>query len=219
MSNPDDDATLGAPDTTPPQAAPESRVSLTVPDPEPTEDRMLTLEELLTEARLPEDYARICLRADLEAELTLIDTELASLVDAEGNLVDDDDERDLGDAGSAAARAQALADRRRTTAAEMAKSVRFVRFRGLSAAASAAFDEEHAVKDTSNARKVAEFNDKLVAATAVNPTITVEQMAQYRDHLGPRSIAQLTRIAQKVCTRGGVDVPKSPVSSLSLTPR
>jgi hypothetical protein len=215
MSNPDDDSTLGAPDTTTPQAAPESRVSLTVPDPEPTEDRMLTLEELLAEARLPEDYARICLRADLEAELTLIDTELASLVDAEGNLVDDDEERDLGDAGSAAARAQVLADRRRTTHAEMAKSVRFVRFRGLSSAAADKFNEEHGVKDA-NARRVVEFNDKLVAATAVNPTITVEQMAQYREHLGPRSIKELTRIAEKVCTRGGVDVPKSPVSSLSL---
>lgn len=214
-----DDTPLAGPESEQPD--PSNQVSLYVPDPDPTPDRMLTVAEILEEARLPEDFARICMRADLEAELTRLERELAGLVDAEGRLVeDDDDESSLGDSDTRAAQARSLGDQIKTIRQQMTGSVRFVRFRGLSSDASQEFDERHAVKAKEPTQKqVAAFNDLLISATAVEPTLSVEDMRQLRAKLGPRSISELVRVAKKVCVQGGVDVPKSPVSLLNLTQR
>lgn len=214
-----DDTPLAGPDAG--DKTPVQHVSLNVPDPDPAPERMLTISEVLEEARLPEDYARICLRADLEADLTRLEKELAGLVGADGKLVEDDDEEStLGDAQTRGAQARVLGDQIKAVRSEMADSVRFVRFRGLSSDASQEFDERHQVKAKEPSQKqIGAFNDQLIAATAIEPRLSVEEMRQLRGKLGPRSIAELARVAKKVCTQGGVDVPKSPVSLLNLTQR
>lgn len=226
MPEHDEDVSIGGPEipapSQPAAAAPEDDVDVVGVDiPGPSAATMATLEEILAEARLPEDYARICLRADLEAEHNRVVQDLARLLNADGTLIEDD-ETTL-DAVSAQAQAQQLADRMMELKREMAGSMRYFRFRGLSDDALAEFRAQHRPKpergkDITPAQRHA-FNNALVAATAVEPALSVNDMISLRGVLGSLAISELVRVADKVTTRGGVDVPKSPASLVSLAQR
>lgn len=217
-----DDRALGETDHTPrpTEAAPTAPVvnlaaAAAVRDPEPASHNMLTVEEILESARLPEDYARICLRADLEAEHNRLILELGQMISTDGELLEDD-EAALGEE-TPQGRAQAKANRLEEVRREMADSTRYVLFRGLTDDDLKIFRRANLPsKGDPNDAQIAAFNDALIVATAINPTITIEQMRSFRARLGKRAIDTLVETANKVCTQGGVNVPKLPAALLNL---
>lgn len=176
--------------------------------------RPLTIEDVLGMARRVEKIARVCLRADLAAEREQCSKELAGLVDAEGRLLTDD-EASMGDAGNAD-RAQALADRIKALGREMAGAMWSVRFQAMSSDDWEVFQKEHFEKARTSG-DFTDYNRQIIAATAIQPTINLEQTEQLRKTLGPTQWKELADTAWQTCTSGGVDVPKSPISSLNLT--
>lgn len=184
-------------------------------NPEPTAANMLTIDELLEDARLPEDYARICLRADLEAEHNRLILELGAMISSDGELLEDD-ETSLGEE-TTKLRAQEKADRLEEVRKQMAASTRYVLFRGLSS------DDLKILrrrilptKGEPNDAQIAAFHDALVAECAINPQISEAQMRTFRGKLGDRAIQTLIETANKVCVTGGVNVPKLPAALLNL---
>lgn len=181
----------------------------------PAERKHWTIEEILEEARLPELYASVCLRADLEAEHQRILAELATLVDPRGEVIGDP-ERPVGEV-SAAARAQELADQDQQVVARMRDAMWYPLFRGMSQEDMGDFNKKHLPKpDKDGSQDLREYNAHLVAVTAIEPELTVDQVKALRKKLGPAAYGELTKTAQTVCLRGGVDVPKSP--GYSVTP-
>lgn len=176
--------------------------------------RQLTVNEILDMARLPEARASVCLRADLEAEHEELIAELATLVDANGELIVDA-EASIADQ-TKAARAQQLADRDAAVLEQMRSAMWRPLFRGLSTEAAALFDKQHMPKAKNAGDPVDwnDYNDRLIAATAVDPEMTVEDAAALRSTLGSRAYASILGTAKSVCVAGGVDVPKSPTFSL-----
>ena len=171
----------------------------------------LTIDEILARAKTPERTARICLRADLQAEYDELVTELAGLVDAEGRVIADE-EAALGET-TPAQRAVELEARLRALRDEMAENTWSVRFRGLTTDELALFNREHAPK--SDDQDMTEYNTQLIAACAVKPNLTVDDVRKLRKALGSRAMGELVNAANWVCSRGGVDVPKSSPFSLS----
>ncbi len=173
--------------------------------------RPLTFDDILQTARLPERRAKICLRADLEADRDALISELAKLVDAEGNLLEQepDPERSVGE--SAEARAVELSEQLQALTDEMAGSMRYVRMRGLDSTALAEFNAKHEPKGDEPRD---DYNTRLVAECAIEPTLTVEQVQQMQTRLGNLAILNLVETALTVCYGGGVSVPKSPKISL-----
>lgn len=180
--------------------------------------RQWTIEEILAEAKLPELRARICLRADLQERHDSILAELATLVDARGELIEDD-EATAGDVTNAS-RARALNDELQGVQREMAKSMWFPLFRGMASDDLAVFSKLHLPKDASdpNAKvDMTTYNTLLVAECSVDPKLSVDDVKALRKKLGSRAMGELVKTATRVCTQGGVDVPKSPVSLRNLT--
>lgn len=179
---------------------------------EPSGPQILDFDELLSAARRVETVARIYLRGDLVADHAQIITELAGLIDANGEIIEDP-EASVGDV-SKAARAQELADRARLVKVGMDASARWVRFRGMPSDEFAAFRKAHFPKGESP--DVTAFNTRLIAETAVEPTLTIAQVEQMRKTLGTAQMTELANKAWEACATGGVDVPKSPRSLLNL---
>jgi len=182
--------------------------------------RPWTIDEILATAKTPELYARVCLRADLEAEHAQILAELATLVDAQGNVLDDD-ERSGGEV-SKAARVQELLARRKQVAGEMANSMWFPLFRGLTTDELADFNRLHKPKRRSDGEDpdLSEYNTLLVAECSIaskhGPKLSVDDVRKLRQQLGSRAMGELVRTAHAVCTKGGADVPKLPASWAGL---
>jgi hypothetical protein len=176
--------------------------------------RMLSVEDVLQSVRLPEKHARICVRADLQAEHDEIVAELATLIDAHGELIEDDGERAVGEASSRD-RAQELGDRLTAVRRKMGESMWLPRFRGLSTDELAVFNRQHYPKGEN--ADLTEYNTKLVAECSLDPKMSVDEVKALRKKLGSRAFVALVQTAVEVCTRGGVDVPKSPTSLLNLT--
>lgn len=170
----------------------------------------LTIDEILARAKTPERTARICLRADLQAEYDELVAELTDLVDAEGRVMVDD-EATIGET-SPAQRATEIEERLRLLRTEMAENTWAVRFRGLTTDELALFNREHEPKGDQD---WTEYNTHLVAACAVKPVLSVDDVRKLRKTLGSRAMGQLVTSATWVCTQGGVDVPKSSPFSLS----
>lgn len=164
----------------------------------------LTIEDILDMAKTPEKRARVCLRADLQAEYDSIVTELSTLVDAQGKVIADDDAA-VGDA-TPAQRAAELEDRAQRVRREMLKSMWTPLFRGLTSDDLATFNREHAPKGDNP--DMTEYNTALVAACAVKPVLSVEDVRRLRTKLGSRAVGELVNTANWVCSRGGIDVPK-----------
>lgn len=186
------------------------------PDGTPLPHRQLTIEEVLESARRIEKVARISLRGDLAAEHDEVVRELASLVDTNGELIADP-EASL-DEQSTAARAQELNDRLTALGREMAGAMWSVRFRAMSSDEWAVFTKAHLPQpDKDGKQDLTEFNVKLIAATAIDPEISEDQVKALSAKLGSSQMVALANTAWSVCTKGGVDVPKSPLSLRNLT--
>lgn len=204
------DATLGG--DTEPTTSVFGDPNATTP---PIVRRQLTVEDVLESARRPEKYARVCLRADLQAEHDQLVAELATLVNAQGEIIADE-EASIGEA-TAEARAKQINERLKVLRAEMAESMWFVLFRGMAAEDYQVFDKKYRPK-TKDA-DFTEFHSRLVTETAIDPAIAYEQVVALRKKLGPRAMVELYNTAFAVCNTGGVDVPKLPASLHNLTQR
>ncbi|WP_435744899.1 hypothetical protein [Nocardioides sp. SYSU DS0663] len=208
------DQSLG--DPTPPDALPAGGAfgNPNAPTDQPTPvRRQLTIEEVLASAKLPEKHARVCLRADLQARHDDLIAQLAAMVNAQGELIEDP-EASAADV-SAASRAQALNDELAAVRREMTSAMWFPLFRGLSTDELAVFNKRHEPKG--DGADMTDYNVQLVAACAVEPTMSVGDVKALRKKLGARAMRELTNTAHEVCARGGVDVPKLPASLLNLT--
>lgn len=188
------------------------------PNGTPLPRQQVTIEDVLASARRVEKVARISLRGDLQAEHDEVVRELASLISADGELIADP-EASVGDQGPVA-RAQELNDRLTALGREMAGAMWSVRFRAMSSDEWAVFTKAHFPEaDKDGKRNLTDFNVKLIAATAIDPTMTEDQVRALGGKLGSSQIVKLADTAWDVCTKGGVDVPKSPLSLRNLTQR
>lgn len=176
------------------------------PDPE-APVRAWTIEEVLSMARRPQKRARICLRADYQAEHDQILAELATLVDADGELIDDTNgERAVGESSNAG-RAQELGDRLTEVRSKMAGAMWFPLFEGMSSDDLAVFNKAHMPKTGDD---LTDYNTLLISACSIEPAMSVEHVKSLRQTLGSAAMRQLRETAQWVCMQGGVDVPKLP---------
>lgn len=178
-------------------------------------ETILSLDEVLSSARLVETKAKICLRADLEAEYADIMSELATLVDDEGNVVADDDS--LADQKvQRAHELQRLAEENRKVRAE---HVRVVRFRAMPSDEWEAFEKANRQGGDGRgpAKNPLEYERKIISRCAIEPTLTEEQVRDLKGKLGPAQMDHLFAKAYEACRTGGLDVPKS--LPFSLAPR
>lgn len=178
--------------------------------PEPTSidlesSRQLTVAEILTMARLPERRAGICLRADLQARYDAIIEELGTLLDANGELVVDP-ESTIGEQ-TAEARARDLSDQLEGVRREMAGSMWWPLFRGLSADDLAVFEKEHL--PSGQGADLTDYHNRLISKTCVDPAMSPDEVQQLRQTIGFKAFFSLVTTAREVCYGGGVDVPKS----------
>lgn len=171
--------------------------------------QFLTVEDVLTAARLPERTASICLRSDLTAEHDKVLGELGTLVTASGELIGGDEEGAVSDQSNAS-RAQALADRLQQLKTEMRAAMWHVRFRAMASDDWTAFKKQHMPKGKD--ADLTDFRTKIIAACAIEPPITEDQVKELRKKLGAAQIVSLSDTAFDACNAGGLDVPKSPNS-------
>lgn len=167
--------------------------------------RTFTVEDVLAKAKLPERTAQVCLRPDLQADYDAALVELATLVNAQGEVLNDPD-ASLGDE-SRAARAQELGDIITGIRQKMAAHMWRVRFRGLASDDYSTFNRQHMPKGESP--DLTDYNLLLIAATACEPEITYDQAKALNGKLGGRAMAELANTAWNVCNDGGLSVPKS----------
>ena len=154
-----------------------------------------TIEDVLQSARLPEKRARVCLRADLAARHSDVLTDLSRLVDADGALLEESAFDD--DAAALTERAVALNTERLHLEREMAEATWTVLFRGLSSDDLVAFNKQHFPKADKNGNlDLREYGTHLVAATAVEPTLTVEDVRNLRTRLGHAAFKALRDAAE-----------------------
>jgi hypothetical protein len=175
--------------------------------------RLLTVEDVLASARLVERTATICLRADLRAEHDRILDELGTLVTASGEVIDDDDEGAISDQSNAS-RARELADQLQKVQRQMRASMWHVRFRALPSDEWTTFKKMWWPKGKEP--DMTEFRTKIIAACAIQPPITEDQVRELRKKLGASQLNELSDTAFDACTAGGIDVPKSPNSWANL---
>ena len=174
-------------------------------------ETILSLDEIMSSARLVERTVRICIRGDLEAEYEQTVNELGTLVDANGEVLTKGDQ-----ALSDGSRAQELAGRVQDLEAQMKAASRTVRFRAMPDDDWRAFLKTH--EDAAGKVKDYDaFNEQIIARCAISPTLTVEGVRAMRKKLTPTQMTALANGAYWACTTGGVDVPKSP--SFSPAPR
>lgn len=180
---------------------------------EPTVSQFLTVEDVLAAARLVERTASICLRADLMAEHDQVLGELGSLVTASGEVIGGDEEGAVSDQSNAS-RAQELADRLQQLKREMRGAMWHVRFRAMASDEWTTFKRLWWPKGKDP--DMTEFRTKLVAACAIEPPISEDQVKELRKKFTSSQFVELSDTAFAACTAGGIDVPKSPSSWVNL---
>lgn len=178
-------------------------------------ETILSLDEVLSSARLVERKAKICLRADLEAEYQDLMSELASLVDEEGNVVADDEALADQKVGRAQELQRLLEENRKIRA----EHVRVVKFQAMPSDEWEAFEKANRQGGDVSApvKNAAEYERKLIARCSIAPKLTEEQVTDLKGKLGPAQMDHLFKKAYEACTTGGLDVPKS--LPFSLAPR
>lgn len=170
--------------------------------PMPSLDTVLDLDEILDSAARVEKVARFCLAGNLQAEHDELIEELSTLVDEDGNVVSEGD-RALSDG----TRAGALQGRLAEVQQEMRAKSRTVRFRALASDDWETFQKARQKPDGSWKDPDAANRD-LVAACAVAPTMTIEQVNRLASQLGNSQMVQLYNAALLCNLTGGVDIPK-----------
>lgn len=174
--------------------------------------RVFTVEDVLSNATLPERVATVCIRPDLQATYDEAMAELATLIDGSGKLLEADDDASLAD--TKATRAQELADTIAQVRAEMSGFLWSVRFRGMSSEDYSVFNKRHTPKGENP--DTTEYNLRLIAETAIDPLMTYDQARALNAKLGSRIMAELVNTAWNTCNEGGISVPKS--LSFSVSP-
>lgn len=169
-------------------------------------ENILTLEKVMESSRLVERKAVICLRGDLETEYDDLMSELASLVDEDGNVVADDDTL----ADQKVERAQQLQDQiEANRAARLAESY-VVKFQAMPADEWAEFEQANREdKGRGAAKNPREYERKLIARCSLEPKLTEADVTQLRSKLSTPQMNVLFNQAFAACTTGGLDVPKS----------
>lgn len=191
------DGMFGNPDA--PAAAPAT-VTQTV--------RQLTVEEVLASARRPREIARICLRADLQAEHSQLVQDLARMINSSGELTIDP-EASIGES-TAAAVAQEKHARLVEVARLMNESMWHVTFEGMPSDDWPAYTKKYIPKGKDE--DDAEFLIRLVADTAVDPELSMDEVRELRKKFGHAAWQELASKAWAASSTGGVNAPKSPIS-------
>lgn len=178
-----------------------------------TDTKVWTIEDVLATARTVETIARVCLRADLQATYEGARDELATLVTIDGKLVNDSDDDEVDDEAlnspgrdTDRERAKALAETATRAREQMLANMWTVRFKGMDSETFAMFNKKNAPKDGD----ALAYNHLLVAACAVDPALTYEQVQALSKKLGPQQMGELISKAGDSCTKGGLNVPKLP---------
>lgn len=180
---------------------------------DPATVKPFDFDELLSEGRLVERHAVICLRGDLEAEwVTLID-ELSGLVNDDGDPVNTDAEASLGDTQ----RVEEINARLAVLHKERLAASRRITFRAMPAEEFETWDKSHRGSNDEIKNQKAYF-EQLISKCAITPTLTVEQVRQMRStNLTKNQMVTLANTAYWANTTGGIDVPKLPGFSHALT--
>lgn len=177
-------------------------------------DTILDLDAFLSgDVRLAEKTAYFTTEPQLEAEIDELEAQLAELTDEYGNPVAAA-EASLADGKAPAYK---LADEIEVKRAQLNRSRRGVRVRQLPSDEWLAFRAKHkkVMDDPGHADRRAMW-DELIVACAIAPTFTVEKLAKLRKMIGDPQVSQIELACFHVCTKSGVSVPKSSLSSLVL---
>lgn len=168
--------------------------------------RSWTIDEILDTARLPEAYASICLRADLDAEYERLVDELQTLISTTGEVIDDPDGA-LGEESNSA-RAQRLSDEIRVVVEQRRAAMWFPQYRGLPPEDLDVFNKKYRPRNSDDDHT--DYQARLIAECTVDDDITYDAVLQLRRKLGNRAYLELVRKALDVNNRGGVDAGKLP---------
>lgn len=175
----------------------------------------LSVAEVLAMAELPERTAEICVRPDLQAKYDAVMSELATLVTATGEVIED------AEASIGEKTAEARAIELNAEAAELRRQMRGamwrVTFRGMSTDDWDMFVKRFRPKDRN--ANMDDFYNRLIAETSVDDDIDIEAVKALRKKFGQAAMTKLTNTAVQVCTRDGIDVPKLPAFSRNLAER
>lgn len=184
--------------------------STTAPDPIAlVKPKRLTIDEVLASARRIERTATVCLRGDLQAEFDELLDELATLVTATGELIEDGTDEALGDV-TARSRVAQINERIPVLRREMAQAMWSVRFRGMSSDEWAPFVKKN--MPTGERADKTDFFTLLISETAVEPELSLDEVRKLRKVFTQRAMNELVSKAWEACSEGGIDVPKLPLS-------
>lgn len=178
---------------------------------------ILDLDELMSaDVRLAERTITIYTRPDLEARIDALEAELSDLLGPEGQLPATLD-ASLGEDDNA--RAFEIAEEIETVRKAYAASGRQIRIRQLPSDDWTAFRERRKQAFADGAPFPDDMWAELITLSAVDPTISAEQVANLRKVLGAPILHMLASACFSLNTEGGVSVPKSRLSSLVLRQR
>lgn len=181
-------------------------------------DNLLDLDEFLSgDVRRAEKTARFCTKPELEARIEDLNAELDSLTDSQGRSLAEPDQDLAGGGRSAAVVSSEIRDLEREYAAAMVS----VKMRQLDEDEWTEFLARH--KKALDARATdpglpypPDFYEDLISRTAIAPTFTQQQVAEFRAKVGHPVFAEVAGVAWVVNTQSGVSVPKSWLSSAVL---
>jgi hypothetical protein len=173
---------------------------------------ILDLDELMSaDVRLAERTVTIYTRPDIEARIDALEAELGELLGPNGELPSEMD-ASLGDADQA--RAYELADEIEIARKEYAASGRQIRVRQLPSDDWTAFRARHKKALDAGRPYPDDMWSELVSLSAVEPTLSKEQVGKLRTVLGAPVLHMLSGACFSLNTEAGVSVPKSRLSSL-----
>lgn len=185
-------------------------------------DQILNLDEIeAVNVRRAEKTARICTRPDLEADIDVLEAELAELIDEHGRPIDPIDP-DLTD--GAGRTAYVVAAEIRALQTEMAQAMRSIRMRALDSDDWEAFKVRHKAAFESDdylrhGLLTRPAYEELITLCAVAPSLTVESLGKIKANFGITAVDELASVAFRVNTMSGVSVPKSQASLVVLRHR
>lgn len=205
MNSSDEERSIGGGEQTVTGTEPAGRVNAIPGLADAAVDTMLSIDELLKEGRRTRRTARICLKADLQQQLDETLTQLATLVDVNGDVVSEG-ELALSDHAQAADLTMKAAGLR----AEIDASMRSITFEGMAEAEWDAFVKKHQKPNTSMIADPVAYMVDLVSTCAVSPKLSANDVATLRRTLTAAQIAEVLSNAERCNTEGGITVPKSP---------
>lgn len=176
----------------------------------PKFETVLDLDELMTQGRRPERTARFCMHADLVADVESLDAELDELEHAERAAGEEPDD-------ALASRRDELLAERESKREQMARAMRTVRLRAMPDPEWKAHEHKHRRNLSDGDQLPDAFWDEMVAACAVSPTLTLDDVRKLRSVLAQTQFDAIRLAAFGVNTATGVDIPKSRRSSADRT--